>query len=231
MNILELQLLTDNLEIQQKFYANVLGLQILERTANHLTLQIGSSLLKFTQQPGFTGQYHFAFNIPENQLEMAKTWLESRAELIADTDGTIVFDSQNWNAHQVYFRDPQGNILELIARHELANASQAEFSRRSFLNISEIGLACDDVPSLVQWLEKHLKLEVYKNSNQQFAPVGDANGLLILVQNAREWFPSTGVHAKPQPVNIVIAGHKTQALEIPDLPYQIKTTIPNQEAS
>ena len=70
--------------------------------------------------------------------------------VIADTDGTIVFDSQNWNAHQVYFRAPQGNILELIARHELLNASQAEFSRRSFLNISEIGLTCDDVPSLVQ---------------------------------------------------------------------------------
>jgi catechol 2,3-dioxygenase-like lactoylglutathione lyase family enzyme len=225
MKILELQLLTSDLELLHRFYVDLLGLNLLEFRQDFLMVQVGSSRLQFKQQTGFSGHYHFAFDVPENQLEDAKTWLETRTELIADTDGTIVFDSQNWNAHQIYFRDPHGNILELIARHELSNASQIEFSSNSFLNISEIGLACDSVPNLVQWLEQYLKLGVYKSSSDTFAPVGDANGLLILVQNAREWFPNTGVHATPQPVHIVIAGRKNQTLEIPNLPYEIRAVL------
>lgn len=222
MKILELQLVTANLEAQHRFYVEVLGLKMLEFTEHHLTVQIGSSLLKFTRQPDFSGRYHFAFDIPENQLEAAKTWLETRAALIADVDSETVFGGGDWNSDAVYFRDPNGNILELIARHELENASQTEFSSSSLLNISEIGLACDNVPEVAQWLEQHLKLKIYKSSSDNFAPVGNAHGLLILVQNAREWFPSTGVFAAPQPVNLVIESEKNQMLEIPDLPYKIE---------
>lgn len=223
MNIIELQLLTGNLEAQKAFYESVLGLPMLEFTQDFLTVQVGSSRLKFTLQTGFSGRYHFAFDVPENQLEQAKTWLEARAELIPDLDGTKVFGGGDWNSDAVYFRDPHGNILELIARHELANVTQSEFSSASLLNISEIGLSCDNVPDIVKWLERHLNLEIYKSSSETFAPVGDAHGLLILVQNAREWFPSTLVVATPQPVNITIKGNQNQTLEIPNLPYKIQS--------
>ena len=222
MNILELELLTNNLEVQKEFYGSVLGLPILESDAGNFTAQVGSSRLKFSQQTGFSGRYHFAFDVPENQLEVAKKWLEARVELIAETDGEIVFGGGDWNSDAVYFRDPHGNILELIARHDLANATQTEFSSASLLNISEIGLACDNVPSVVKWLEENLNFEIYKSSSDTFAPVGDAHGLLILVQNAREWFPSTGVYATPQPVSVTIEGSQNQTLEIPNLGYIIQ---------
>jgi catechol-2,3-dioxygenase len=225
MKILELQLLTGNLETQKAFYGSILGLPILESDAQHLVFQVGSSRLKFTLQTGFSGHYHFAFDVPENQLEQAKIWLESRAALIPDTDGTKVFGGGDWNSDAVYFRDQHGNILELIARHELTNSSQTEFSSASLLNISEIGLACDNVPEVVKWLGQHLNLEIYKSSSETFAPVGDAHGLLILVQNAREWFPSTGVFATPQPVNLAVKGSQNQTLEIPNLPYKIQTIL------
>ncbi len=222
MKILELELLTGNLEVQKEFYVDILGLPMLEFDAQHLTVRVGSSRLRFTQKDGFSGRYHFAFDVPENQLGDAKKWLEARVELIADTDGTDAFESENWNANQVYFADPQGNILELIARHELLNTSDSNFSSSSLLNISEIGLACPDVPSLVNWLKQHLNLEIYKSSSDTFAPVGDAHGLLILVANQREWFPSTGVHATPQPVTVVIEGSQNQTFELPNLPYKIE---------
>jgi catechol-2,3-dioxygenase len=225
MNILELELLTGNLEAQKVFYKSVLGLSILDSDAQHLTVQVGSSRLKFSQQTGFSGQYHFAFDVPENQLEAAKKWLETRVELIADTNGDLVFGGGDWNSDAVYFRDPNGNILELIARHDLENANQTEFSSASLLNISEIGLACDNVSDVVKWLNKNLNLETYKSVSDTFSPVGNVHGLLILVHNAREWFPSTGVFATPQPVNLVIEGSQNQTLEVPNLPYKIRTVL------
>jgi catechol-2,3-dioxygenase len=225
MNILELQLLTDNLEVQHQFYADVLGLKTLEYSQDFLTVQVGSSRLKFSQQTGFSGRYHFAFDVPENQLEAAKKWLEARVELIADTNGDLVFGGGDWNSDAVYFSDPHGNILELIARHDLENASQTEFSSASLLNISEIGLACDNVSNVVKWFKQNLNLEIYKSSSDTFAPVGDAHGLLILVLSAREWFPSTGVFATPQPVTVVLEASKIQTLEIPNLPYKIQTIL------
>jgi catechol-2,3-dioxygenase len=225
MNILELQLLTNDLETQKAFYGSVLGLPILESDAQHSMVQVGSSRLKFSQQLGFSGRYHVAFDVPENQLEAAKKWLEARVQLIADTNGDLVFGGGDWNSDAVYFRDPHGNILELIARHDLANSSQTEFSSASLLNISEIGLACDNVPDVVKWLEQNLQLEIYKSSSDTFAPVGDAHGLLILVQNAREWFPSTGVFATPQPVSVTIKSDQIQTLEFPNLPYKIRTVL------
>jgi catechol-2,3-dioxygenase len=125
----------------------------------------------------------------------------------------------------VYFRDPNGNILELIARHDLENANQTEFSSASLLNISEIGLACDNVSDVVKWLNKNLNLETYKSVSDTFSPVGNVHGLLILVHNAREWFPSTGVFATPQPVNLVIEGSQNQTLQVPNLPYKIRTVL------
>jgi catechol-2,3-dioxygenase len=225
MKILELELLTGDLEAQKAFYASVLGLPILESDAQHLTVQIGSSRLKFRLQTSFSGRYHVAFDIPENQLEVAKKWLEARVALIADTNGDLVFGGGDWNSDAVYFSDPHGNILELIARHDLANASQDEFSSANLLNISEIGLACDSVSEVVKWLEQNLNLETYKSSSDTFSPVGDVHGLLILVQNAREWFPSTGVFATPQPVSVTIEGSQNQTLEIPNLPYTIERRV------
>jgi catechol-2,3-dioxygenase len=222
MKILELELLSPDLEVQRQFYVDVLGLTLLEFDAQHLTVQVGSSCLKFRLQTGFSGRYHFAFDVPENQLLTAKKWLEARTTLIADINGDLVFGGGDWNSDAVYFRDPDGNILELIARHDLANASQNVFSSASLLNISEIGLACDNVPDVVKWLKQNLNLEIYKSSSEMFAPVGNAHGLLILVQKAREWFPSTGVHATLQPVNLVIEADQNQRLKILNLPYKIQ---------
>ncbi len=226
MKILELELVTADLEAQRQFYVEVLGLKMLEFGKQHLTVQVGSSRLKLTLQTAFTGRYHFAFDVPENQLLAAKNWLKTRAELIADVGGETIFESTNWNANMVYFRDPQGNILELIARHDLQNSSDAKFSSSSFINISEIGLACDDVPEVASWLAQHLNLKIYKSSSDIFAPIGDAHGLLILVQNAREWFPSTGVFATPQPVTVQLESDQNQRLELPNLPYKIERKIP-----
>ena len=98
-----------------------------------------------------------------------------------------------WNAQSFYFFDNNGNLLELICRYDLPNSSQNPFDAASFLRISEIGISTDSVADLAEQLRQQYHLLPF--SKQQvmpaFAALGDEEGLLILAQQGRNWFPTS----------------------------------------
>ena len=101
MNITRLELLTTDLQAQRDFYANILELPVKVSPAG-LEVKAGETDILFTQAPpAFDGAYHFAFNIPENQIHAAKEWISSRAPLLRDESGTDEFDSISWNSDSV----------------------------------------------------------------------------------------------------------------------------------
>ena len=138
MNITRLELLSADLEAQKDFYSNILELPV-RRDSTILEVKAGTTDLLFTEAPEFDGAYHFAFNIPENQFDAAKTWISSRLTLLRDEQGNDEFHSENWNSSSVYFKDAAGNVLELIARRNLKNAINTQYDSRQILNVSEIG--------------------------------------------------------------------------------------------
>lgn len=206
MHILDLRLVTSALQQQRDFYAHLLDRPPAAATAEQTTFQVGGSRLSFEQTPSeLPGKYHFAFNIPENQFEAAKTWARKYAPLLSDETGADAFYSTNWDAHYLYFYDPAGNIVELIARHTLPNASEAAFSAQSLLSISEIGIAADDVASQVAELQARTGAAPYRwSGNPAFVPVGDEHGLFIVVQRGRIWFPNTGLPAVHLPIRVAV---------------------------
>lgn len=216
MHVLDLQLATPILAQQHTFYAEVLGLPVLRTTPDSVTFQVGTSRLSFTEakQP-LPGIYHFAFTIPENQIDVATDWLRQRVPLLADSSGTNLFYSENWNAHNVYFYDPAGNVLELIARHELSDASELPFSATSLLNISEIGIAAENVPEQIAAIQAEVDAPVYRGpGSDTFSSIGDAHGLFIVVQRGRIWYPDTGKPAEHLPITVIIddGSHPTACL-------------------
>jgi hypothetical protein len=58
------------------------------------------------------------------------------------------------------------------------------------LNVSEIGLPVRDVGRAVETLRKELRAEPYGTSTDEFAAVGDEEGLIILVKEGRVWLMS-----------------------------------------
>jgi hypothetical protein len=223
MNITKLTLQGDQLLEQHRFYSQTLGLDA-RLSDTRLEVRVGSSLLEFVQDEGFTGRYHVAFNIPRNQFRPATQWLETRVSLVADKTGETRFHTDEWNADNVYFQDPNGNILELIARHELDNASDQPFNSDSLLEISEIGLAARGALELVDWFSKTLGIGTYKSFGDHFAPIGDARGLVIAVRAGRIWFPDTGISAEALPTELTIHGTRLETHAIPGLPYGIHVT-------
>jgi extradiol dioxygenase family protein len=228
MDIKTLKIQSGNIHAQQDFYGQQLGLPS-QIKGNELRIQIGSSQLVFTQQTDFTGRYHFAVTIPKNQFEDGVHWLEQRTSIASDANGKTRFETGEWNADNVYFYDPQGNILELIARHELENSSDNTFGPHSLLHISEIGLASPNVLEMIQWFANTLEVGTYKSFDETFAPIGDANGLVIAVSEDRIWFPDTGIPAQILSVELTVHGEQTSTHRIPNTPYIVHVRSQIQE--
>ena len=221
MNITYLELPVKDLHAQKDFYLHVLGLPV-ELSSETLIVQAGATTVVFTQAPSdFDGSYHFAFNIPENQIRTAKEWLAGRTELLYDENRLDEFDFSNWNAHSIYFKDAAGNILEFIARHDLKNASDGDFDSTQILRVSEIGLPSDEVLGLANVLCTRLDVSVFRQEpNENFTPVGDDNGLFILPIEGRVWYPNTGVAARLLPVKVT-GDANGKEWEVRGVPYEI----------
>ena len=221
MLITRLELLAGDLVPQRDFYANVLGLPV-HLDADSLLVQAGKTELVFALAPsGWKGAYHFCFNIPENQFVYARAWLSARIPLLKDEAGNDEFHSESWNSDAIYFKDAGGNILELIARHDLKNGVQAPFNSEQVLQVSEIGLPSRDVISFAKDLCEKLGLSIYRQeASESFTPIGDAEGLFILPAENRIWMPNTGVPARMLPVKIKFEING-KSFNLRGLPYEL----------
>jgi catechol-2,3-dioxygenase len=226
MFIKALRLPAADLSAQLHFYTQLLELPLAHPAEpTQFTLQTGRSQLTFAQaKEGENGRYHFAFNIPPNQFAAAKQWLTGRLPLIHDEHGTDEFDFRSWNARALYFFDPAGNIVELIARRDLPDQATTPFGHHSLLSISEIGLATADVAATAELARTTLGLEPYRGSvSHDFTAVGDEHGLLIIVQQGRLWYPNTGVAAELYPLKVLLNGKGGATHQIT---YQISKKAP-----
>ncbi len=205
MQINELVLEAADLARQRAFYAGVLGLPVLDASEGGLCVGVGGGRLTFRQGPGArAGCYHYAFTIPENQIQAARGWLAARATLLADAAGAEVFFFEGWDAHAVYCLDPDGNVVELIARHTLGNPSDAPFGPAQLLGISEIGVAAADVPAQVAALQAQTGAGVYGTGGPTFTALGDHCGLLIVVPAGRPWLPTRDRLAASLPLRVAV---------------------------
>lgn len=203
MKILQVGLLTANIAATENFYSNKLRLTPCYKDENTIRYEIGGSQLTFKLTETLQPVYHIAFEIPADKLEDSIKWISGKTNLITFEKEEVIVDFVNWNAKSVYFYDDNSNILEFIARFDAAHKSEEPFSMSSVINISEIGLATEDVAQLSASLIKNYGMGYYEKQPplSNFCALGDLNGLLILSSNDRNWFP-TDTAARKYPVEI-----------------------------
>lgn len=192
MDIISIELLTNNLEKTTAFYQELLDFEVVTKNQHEVTFRIGTSLIRFTENLSFNTIYHFAFNIPQNQVESALSWLQSKVEVILDTNEQSITKFEDWNAQAVYFYDNNGNILEFIARKDLNDHSSESFSSNLIRCVSEIGLVSDEPLALAEELIQEHGLNYFEKGPilSDFTALGDHNGLLILSRKGRNWYPT-----------------------------------------
>lgn len=190
MHLKELTLFSKNIDLQAGFYQSILGLHLTERTEHSVQFLAGTTKLNFVQKDGAT-PYHFAFNIPSNKVEEAREWLKKRVDILS-FEGKEIIDFKNWNAHAMYFYDPDKNIGELIARHNLKVKTDQPFGPQQILSVSEIGIPCFDIEAVYRFFYQLFPIPVYDGNFDRFCAMGDEDVLFIVIDKKTkpDWFPT-----------------------------------------
>jgi len=201
MKILAVTLTVLNVNAAVAFYRDRLEMPV-DQTNRQAVVQVGSSQLTLIEGDQFDGAHHVAFGIPPSDFEVARDWLASRVETIV-VDGSDVIDGpEGWESESLYFVGPEDIILELIARQANSKEIGGGGQRPRLLSISEIGIATPEVASTVKKLTGNLGLSTFPPQGAQFAPVGDHDGLLIVVDQERIWFPTQSLRPARGPSKI-----------------------------
>lgn len=191
MRIVSVTFETADLVRAEEFYGGVLGLPT-NRADGMLAVRAGASLVVLREGALGPGRQHLAFTIPRLMFDSAKRWTaEQRVPLLRDAEGRDDFETApHWDAHSLYFEDADGNILEFIVRRDIPDDRTGPFSPGHIQCVSEVGIAADDVPALAGRLASAFGIRPYGDGVSAFQPVGDVEGLLILVSPGRTWFPT-----------------------------------------
>ncbi|ROS75664.1 catechol-2,3-dioxygenase [Curtobacterium sp. PhB130] len=170
-----------------EFYARA-GFAVQGETSR-VTVTIGRSRIVFLEGE-FDGAHHLAFTIPTGTFDHARQWIEERTSLLSVDEQTEFEGPASWNSRSLYFNGPDEQVLELIERRALSHGPVHSFTAADLVCVSELGVAVPDVPNAVHALEA-AGIHPYGNEPaQDFAAVGDVDGLLILVTSGRSWFPT-----------------------------------------
>src|SRR4029078_13375740 len=127
MKILELELLSDDIIKTEHFYNEVLGLPTISKSEFSISFQTVSTKLTFKASENQHPVYHVAVDIPNNRLMQAFTKIDRKTKIMEVIPPDRIADFFGWNAKSFYFFDNNGNIVELIARFDLDNASWEPF--------------------------------------------------------------------------------------------------------
>jgi hypothetical protein len=184
------------------FYRELLQLPVTTVT-DGFNVTVGRTHLHVTGGPDTGRSHHFAFTIATARFASAKAWLTSRTPLLArDGQDEFHFDAPFGPADSVYFSDPDGSVLELIARDSAPNTDGGGFQpARDIVGLGEVAVPVASVPVAVEQLNRRWGLEAIL-SGPDFAAVGDHRGMFILATPNRPWLPTTDRLPNPTPLQV-----------------------------
>lgn len=204
MRIREITLTVRDLPACAAFYRDVLELPV-DEAPYRATVHVGPDRLVLRPGADHAGVHHVAFGLSPHEFDRTHAWLAPRVR-IWTIDGSEVFrGAAEWNSRSLYFFGPENIILEYIA-HDVDHVRPAGTGPApNPLGLYEIGVAVPDVPAAVAALADEFGLAQFPPKGPTFAPVGDHDGLFILVDPARHWLAAPDhFPAQHAPITVTI---------------------------
>ena len=111
-------------------------------------------------------------------------------------------------------------VLELIARRERPRPAARV---PELLSISEVGVAVTDPIATANEVQADTCAGVLGSSSPEFVPVGDHDGLLILVKDGHAWLPKFDVAAHVLPLRISVTTDSRNGERAFDSPIRLNS--------
>ncbi|MGH1328210.1 VOC family protein [Bacillus pretiosus] len=199
-HISDIKLQTVSIEGVKQVYKDILSFPIKKETASFVQFEVTPyTTISFQEVYELIAPAHFAFEIPYSKFHETAKWLKQSGLLIAKwKDGhTIDEESSRFN---LYFRDGDGNLLEIIAHSYVKEDVLVPHSPLNVLYVREIGLPVKSVPVFTKWLKSNLNMKTMEDGDIFNFVIG---GIAYIVATwwQRPWIP-IAMKALPPEVHV-----------------------------
>lgn len=217
MKIIRIVLETVDIQRMREFYIDVLEMPIVRTKEDMFTVSAGSTHITFQKSTTEKAPlYHFALRTNLAFYDyMLNKLVKNNVLLLPNSDGQV---SGYWKGKQVYFNDPDGNIVEILER-KIAKGENVV----GWQDVCEVGMPTQHIDDMNEFL---LPIKnVNSSDSNTFRFYGDEFGTFVLVREGRNWYP-TSRPATIHPLVIEVEGDQYQVLKHPVLPYTVKVKKP-----
>lgn len=173
-----------------------------ERHQGSVEVQVGATRVELHEVNIARATLHLAWRVPPGSFDAAAKWIGRHVRLL-ERDGKTEFAFDRlWRARSAYWRDDNGDVLEII-EHPPVSSSSGQFDAGMVLGVDEVGIAVEDIDKDVPAIEDSLGVRRLGGASRSFVPVGDDEGKLIVVSSGRAWFP-TSATAEVAPIEVAL---------------------------
>ncbi|MZQ80547.1 glyoxalase/bleomycin resistance/dioxygenase family protein [Paenibacillus sp. 5J-6] len=149
---------------------------------------------------------HFAFEVPLSEFENVVNLLKSKGiQLLKWSDGRYIDNFET--GKNVYFRDGDGNLLEIITHHYVKEGILSPAGDFKLLYLREIGFPADSVKEFREFFVDIFELRLDKVRDDFTFAIGGTSHMVI-PSKKRKWIPIEMV-ALPPTMNVIFGVSST----------------------
>ncbi|AXK18548.1 TPA: glyoxalase/bleomycin resistance/dioxygenase family protein [Bacillus toyonensis] len=187
-HISDIKLQTVSIEGVKQVYRDILSFPIKKETVSFIQFEVTPyTTISFQEVYEPIVPAHLAFEIPYSKFQETANWLEESGLLIVKwKDGhTIDEESGRFN---LYFKDGDGNLLEIIAHSYINEEVLVSHSLLNVLYVREIGLPVKSVPVFTEWLKSNLNMKTMEDGDIFNFVIG-GTAYIVATWWQRAWIP------------------------------------------
>ncbi|WP_242308519.1 glyoxalase/bleomycin resistance/dioxygenase family protein [Bacillus cereus group sp. BfR-BA-01524] len=199
-HISDIKLQTVSIEGVKQVYKDILSFPIKKETASFIQFEVTPyTTISFQEVYGPIAPAHFAFEISYSKFHETARWLEESGLLIVKwKDGNIIGEEND--LFNLYFKDGDGNLLEIIAHSYVKEDVLVPQSPLNILYVREIGLPVKSVPIFTEWLKSNLNMKTMEDGDIFNFVIG-GTAYIVATWWQRPWIP-IAMKALPPKVHV-----------------------------
>ncbi|HDR7659797.1 MULTISPECIES: VOC family protein [Bacillus] len=199
-HISDIKLQTVSIEGVKQVYGDILSFPIKKETASFIQFEVTPyTTISFQEVYEPIAPAHFAFEIPYSKFHKTVRWLKDSGLLIVKWQNGNVIGEEN-GLFNVYFKDGDGNLLEIIAHSYVKQDVLVPQSPLNILYVREIGFPVKSVPVFTEWLKSNLNMKTMEDGDIFNFVIG-GTAYIVATWWQRSWIP-IAMKALPPKVHV-----------------------------